>query len=523
MYRTIQLALKARIDTILRAQYSPSFTTDPSGLSITLDTSQTSTSTTVYALYSVASTQTPNYGLIDLNTDGGTSNDVDFQLGYPDASNITVSPSTWQAGQTTPILISGNNLGTAPTAYVDSPGNDITYSYTGMVNGSISANVTVPSGTTDTSATVYVDPGYTGCTGSCFTSNDPSDSTGQAGSAPVGITPAPPPAPTISFNGTAEANNATVNVVAGQQIALSGTIPAAESSAYASQSWSDPGSAAVGCVNWTNGDPCNSSSGSGVSPSIASGMNVAPILSGTNSSSSGSDFILYWIAPGSYSITYYYTLQNGQQSQQATLNFNVSGPVNGTLSVSGPLQPAIFNRATPPMVSVGNGVAVPGITFTASSTSGDGDGQYSFVQIVRTNQINRYDHIQGSCNDQVGVGLDTQYPYGNATPTSTNDSPATQFNATDEIILSNVAFTMYLMWQPSLALSIPIPIGHIDWQWYANVIWVPGSSPASWIWNTGSSVQTPNPKSSAGDFVPDTTYATWTTHASTGPHDCLHE
>ena len=190
----------------------PTYSSSDSNLTFTFGNSQAtgaaSTQSTLYGTYSIASGDSPTGALIDLYNDGGVSNDVTFTTGYPDASNISITPSSWPAGQTTSITITGTNIGTAPTAYVTP--FDITYNQGSVSSGTISATVTVPSTETATQALVYVTPGNTGCSGSCYVSSDPGNSTGQAMPGTAQITPAP-------------AISCTTNVTRGQTVTCTGT------------------------------------------------------------------------------------------------------------------------------------------------------------------------------------------------------------------------------------------------------------------------------------------------------------
>jgi hypothetical protein len=129
--------------------------------------------------YSIASSASSSLIDILLYTDGGTAMGPDFNIGYPDASISGISPSAWQAGQTTPISITGSNFGSNPSVTLDV--SDITISNIAVQNdGSINASVDVPANESATTVNITVEPGYgSGChAGNCLMS-DPSDGTGQ--------------------------------------------------------------------------------------------------------------------------------------------------------------------------------------------------------------------------------------------------------------------------------------------------------------------------------------------------------
>lgn len=171
----------------------PTYTSSDSSVTFILQsndpvTGAASTQSTLYGTYSIASSDVPTGALIDLYNDGGVSNDINFTTGYPDASNIVVTPSVWQAGEVTAITITGNNLGTSASAYVVP--FDITYTQGSVSSGTISATVTVPSTEAATQALIYVTPGNTGCTGSCYVSSDPGNPSAQGPPAAATISPA---------------------------------------------------------------------------------------------------------------------------------------------------------------------------------------------------------------------------------------------------------------------------------------------------------------------------------------------
>jgi hypothetical protein len=298
--------------------------------------------------------------------------------------------------------------------------------------------------------------------------------------------------PNITFTGqTQSLNGTTQSAVVGQQIALTASFTLPPGITVQSQSWSVPGTTV--------------------------GRYTASVDSGTTSAT---DFTqqsttFYWVdAASSRTITFTLNLSDGSQPS-ASVTFDVNGPVSATLTVtSGPFTPAIFNSASPPKVQVGNGTTIAGITFTAGASSGDSGGQYSFVQIINTSAITRTDSIAGTCHETVGTGLDTVYPYGSVTATTTNDSPSTGFYATDEEIITTESFTMYLLWQPSVSPSIPVPIGYVNWQWSADVV---QTSPSPPLWSM--STTTP-PASSQSGFTASLIYPQWTTHGSSGFHPC---
>gem|GEM_PF-6772051 len=245
------------------------------------------------------------------------------------------------------------------------------------------------------------------------------------------------------------------------------------------------------------------------------------------------NLITYWIVSGSpMPITYQYcaTGQGGNQcSDLATATFDVAGPIGATLEVTwGPMMPMIFNSAIPPGFGLGNG-SVVGIGFTASDEVGSPSGQFTFVQIIDYDKAKRMNSITSPCDETTGTGLDTEYPYRSASTTanssSTNDNPFTGFQIVDEEIVKSTNFTMYSLWTPTANTSgpppVPVPIGSINWQWYADAVQTSSTPPYSWAMNTNTMVE--NPTSSAGAFSQGSTYPTWTSYGFTGVHTCVEE
>jgi hypothetical protein len=116
----------------------------------------------------------------------------------------------------------------------------------------------------------------------------------------------------------------------------------------------------------------------------------------------------------------------------------------------------------------------PGITFTPSVTkpTEDPNGSLNWLQIIedayRAHKwgSGTWEHLEAT-----GV-LDTDYPYGFLeTPPATSDSPAelleSIFHTDYEKGVAADSFSMYLIYKPSEAGSIYVPLWKIPWQWGA--------------------------------------------------------
>jgi len=253
----------------------------------------------------------------------------------------------------------------------------------------------------------------------------------------------------------------TQNVVVGQQIVLTEDVPSPQNQQIQSRSWTVTSGIAVG------GYP------TAPSISITSGsVSLTPISSTCSASPSCT---LYWVAPGtSLTVTYAYTLTNGQTSPTVSATFNVQGPSAVSLTtptisaVSIGLSPLEMGMFVPPETS--------GIEFNATLQQPQGaNGNIVFVQT-----LNSYDYqysTSGTCPLQsYGPGFDGGYPTDEsavgATSYSTNDSPGVPLYSNATGVTASFSATTYLMWQPSLTSSpvIPVPLGYINWQWSGSAV-----------------------------------------------------
>jgi hypothetical protein len=129
-------------------------------------------------------------------------------------------------------------------------------------------------------------------------------------------------------------------------------------------------------------------------------------------------------------------------------------------------------------------------------------GNFFWVQVVgNVTVINTNpDHTTKTCpNQATGLDTPTRYPYANNT-LSTGDAPGVQL--VSPYIETNELFraTMYLMWQPNLGSSIPIPLAYANWGWNGDAVY----NGSSWSRNTWSQIPT-NPA-----FTLSPVFPTWT-------------
>jgi len=248
----------------------------------------------------------------------------------------------------------------------------------------------------------------------------------------------------------------TTTVSVGQAILLTGQVPVQACVQLQKQQWAftSPHGTAVGSAKET----------------ASSGFTLTAAPSNTTSSTYGT---FYWVYPGTFSITYNYTLVNGGQSPTSTATFNVTGPgttMTGT-GYSGGLTIDNWTANTNCTFTAGNYLVYGKLTWSstcvASGTVGmkfipsgtSSTGKLFYVQLVDSGSLT------GGLACTIVPGLDEAYPYPNLA-SGTNDaidSPAVLLKSTYTTQSRTENFTMYLMYQSSTANSIPVPVGYQKW------------------------------------------------------------
>lgn len=321
-------------------------------------------------------------------------------------------------------------------------------------------------------------PGSLNISGLLSTTNDSTVCTspaGTSGSCTSTFTAQAPGSvmPKILMGGT-DISGTTQSAVVGQQIALTGD-PAPPS----------------GSTPWT------------VAGTTVGGFNTAP----TNGGSFPADFTqasttFYWVTAGN-PLNVTYTI-NGKS---ASATFNVAGPTNpvvltplGVVQISPDGQFLEFGDS-------GSG-ATPGIKFQASFTPPLGfPGSFFWVQLINKSNYT-FTPAGGSCSDV--LGLDNKAPFD--TLSTTSDSPEVAVFSDDTDIKWDFAAQMFLLWRPGIAKDIPVPLGSVNWQFFAHA--AQNTSTKTW------SIQTDSTKS-AGSFTKSTSYPAWTTtFLNTVPPPC---
>jgi hypothetical protein len=440
---------------------------------------------------------------ITVTSGAGTSDPFSITVGDPTPAITSIMPNQWQAGNdyscsitiqgtgfgnnTPSVQLSDGSIGSPTVCSVNSEGTSITFS--------LNVSPTAPS---ENISVRVVSNGYTGSSGSGFL---PVNTTNTSAPSTVTILPTAPIAfpPTIMMGGSTcigtSVGGTTLSVLVGQQIAITGCLPAGiPLSSVTSISWTPvtPQGNAVGGYN--------ASTNSGTVTKLSS-----PSCSTTQAYCSFPAF--YWIDQANgLQFTFSYTLTGGGTGT-SNVAFNVGGPTIATpittqvgyahatmallpgQTVSQPIEGLL--GMNPPFLNGGE----VGIVFStpASPAPGGETGTYLWVQVVTRDGLQiRTSGGTLTCSPKVPVvfpALDNHFPYGTKGGNLFSVSQPNQNDtATDNPYISLspawgetqrlFAATMYLMWDPTLpsgcvaasasgpstSSSIPIPIASVAWQ-----------------------------------------------------------
>jgi len=161
-----------------------------------------------------------------------------------------------------------------------------------------------------------------------------------------------------------------------------------------------------------------------------------------------------------------------------------------------------------------------GLTVSATNPSGAQAGSFSWVQLLNSEKVTVR---EGGPNSGAGLfqcipsffandpapELDTQYPAGTGytfadSPHSTLLPPQTG-DVLGEQQLSE-SFTTYLMWNPNLQGSIPVPLGSVIWQWACDGVntLTPQTNGTTWVRGCAAP-QNPG----QAQFNPGSSYPNW--------------
>ncbi|HEX5733474.1 MAG TPA: hypothetical protein VF131_11630 [Blastocatellia bacterium] len=251
----------------------------------------------------------------------------------------------------------------------------------------------------------------------------------------------------IKMGGT-DITNTTRDVIVGQKISLVAELqPAGQP--ISNQQWTVPGLRIANyIVNFTNDS----------SPTSATVTQL------TNLTSSSVDF--YWVDGGEGRQVQYSVSVNGQPFT-ARATFNVKRPT-ATLTTTSGANVAVNSACGPLELHYGCGIppGPAGITFTSSVTVPSGfSGTAEYVQRVNSTTRTRL-KTNGVRLTLQGTGLlDTDFPYG-----LNYDSPGQGFAFDDLQVTANDSFTMWVMFKPSTANSIWVPLKKVSWSWSGDAL-----------------------------------------------------
>jgi hypothetical protein len=429
-------------------------------------------------------------------------------VGCPAPAITSVTPSGWWAGQQQDITITGNCFVT-----LSDPSGPSKVTVTDGAGAVTLSNVTVV-GPNQITATVNVTKKAPAETVTLKVTNPPS------GGGPQSVTASPAPVvlpvPVIKWKGNAISGDSTKNqsVIVGQPVELT-TTPATL-----------PGGFTVSKSTWDiDGTTIKQYQGD------ASGITLQETDLDTQNTT------YYWLYPDSgLNVTYTYcaTDTNGNQictSPQAKATYKATRPTM-TLSTWDSKEATIehftecaYHNEKEPYLGYGD-LSGPvlgcpgdqegtvGIKLTASGASG---GKYVFVQIVDSDfGLYTYPAPAGGgaapppdlCGPH--AGLDGGMPFPGVykdDPSVAYDGPELPLDIGTEPATATRNFhaTMYLLWQPDQLSgtnteSIPVPIGHQDWQFIATAFHKPPPGRDKW-----STSRTPTASGDEGEgFVPAT-------------------
>ncbi|MDR3674359.1 MAG: hypothetical protein P4N24_02640 [Acidobacteriota bacterium] len=518
--------------------------------------------------YSIALNASTGNLALTLSNRFGTSNGATFNVYDPPPSISSIAPSSWDAGTSPRVVISGTGFGTNPLLTI-SPASAQCQNMQASDNGAY-AQITCPQMVTSVNASgpLVITVTSQGYNGTGFAQRNPPVQNSANGTVTINPVQGPPPAPQILMGPNTEGanlcsdpnaqniTNQSVPILVGAPVGFTACIPSSVPlSQVTSESWSpiQPNSSKTvagfsvvatpqGCGPAENQTPCNYT---------RSLTQVTGTSCGIASSCDFNKF--FFFAPDSETFTYTYTVQGGGQAT-AYVTFTASGPtgVNVTLDpgyTGDPFSPVTVygDSYNNPWMGLGQYASSSGYGlwlqayWTAPTTPPWNGNLYSlsWVQVFTNMTFRKLDgqgtwtgHFAGQVSPSGGIYstvLDTYYPYQSGSRYF--DDPRTILE--DAEYSENYSSTVYLMWDPAIGTascqpantygdiasptqcaSIPVPLGHISWTACGdavNTLTLQLSTETNWT--LGCSSQTPH---SSFVFVPDTTYPSWqsTIHAT---------
>jgi hypothetical protein len=473
-----------------------------SGVSASVSSPGATDATVTYSISTGASTST-GARQFTMSNSFGTSNAETFTIVDPSPNVTGVSPSTWYAGSSYTVTITGTNFGTNPSVSIALPSGTIQPTTSNPSDTSVTVSFSVPANSPSGTAPVTVTS--TGFNGSGFypgnSGNSPSASNNSGQT--VAVTPAPQIMiiPSVSqatdttnlsscTGGSAAQNGSNeTNVFAGQKMLLCVLAPP-NGLTIASSQWSFDNNVDIsgGFVDG-NGDL-------GTQPSDTAGGSEA---GDPNLTQSGIQF--YFVNPGTTeTATYHWTLSNGDPNGNgATADFNIQGPT-GSLLPNAFAQSDITgtslsnststsdNPALSAKVAMSNSPLKPAVGIVLNDNATLPSGKFIWVQILNSVTYSQLVQLgQTYTPSNASNQIDGIYPYFNGTQNTTWDSPARSLHTYFGEGAEAFSATMYVLWDAALpagctpawtdtssppyvphastCTSTPIPLGSVQWSW----------------------------------------------------------
>jgi hypothetical protein len=290
----------------------------------------------------------------------------------------------------------------------------------------------------------------------------------------------PPPTVTVLFNGN-DVTNRTQEVVIGQQINLGVSV---DTGTISSVSWRVPGMATGG---WSADDSSASEADTHFDQTPTS---------------------FYWVDAGtSRTVTVNLHLSGGPEVSAST-TFHIRAPSGWMLATAKPETSITVDTDCTALTGIWahygcrtpySSSAVYVSNFYSAPSGFSGSFQWVQAGSLSVSQTTSTGTVQSaSC-----TGLDTAYPY--STASSTSDSPASFLPITYRDVQRGDSFTMTLMFQPSSASAIYVPIASVGWSWSVHAT----SSDGGETWALAG-------RRAAGTLVPrvSTAFPTWASNIS---------
>jgi hypothetical protein len=521
-----------------------------SGITSSVSTPGASNATVTYSIANNGSTGAQSF---TISNSFGTSSAVTFTVVDPSPTVTGVSPSTWSAGSSYTVTITGTNFGTNPSVSIALPTGTITPTTSNPSDTSVTVSFTVPTNSPSGSAPVTVTS--RGFNGSGFypgsSGNSPS-ATNNSGDV-VAQTPVPQIMiiPSVSQASASQLSSCTsgtlassgsneTDVFAGQQILLCVAAPPGFSIVSSSWGFDTPTDISGGFVDG-NGDV-----GSQPSASVGGSEAADPDLT-----QSGVQF--YFVNPGTTeTATYHWTLSNGDPNgNTSTADFNIQGPTGVSLN-----DPESYMNVEQVTTQTGNNtqststyyvmglpsVSVPGIQFSLGGVGSQNAGtnaSFMWVQVLtdKGQSLSSTGKQQCLSAGYPTSSLDNLYPYPPKNSNSTVDSPKSHEISNEAEDARTFHATMYAMWNPALpsgctppsttalgnnayqtspgqgCTSIPIPLGSVAWSACADAINTQNSAVSASEWTLGCAI--PQNPGNGPTFNTNSGFPNWQTTALT--------